>query len=50
MIVRLVMGLLADLVFDSAASRRRRLDARLTRYLDRRRRSDSPVTPLRKPA
>jgi hypothetical protein len=47
MILRLVLGLLADLVFESAASRRRRLDAELTRRLDRRRR---PATPLRKSA
>ena len=49
MIVQLVLGLLADLVFESAAARQRRLDAELNRYLDRRR---SPVrpAPLRKPA
>jgi hypothetical protein len=46
MIVQLVLGLLADLVFDSAASRRRLLDARLSRHLGRRR----PPAPLRKPA
>ena len=49
MIVRLLMGLLADLVFDSAASRRRRLDAKMTRYLSRSRRSAPSTPPLRKP-
>jgi hypothetical protein len=49
MIARLVLGLLADLVFESAAARRRRLDAELARHLDRRRRpAPSPV--VRKPA
>jgi hypothetical protein len=50
MIIRLVLGLLADLVFESVASRRRRLDAELTRRLDHRRRRTSPAPPLRKSA
>ena len=49
MIVQFVLGLLADLVFESVTSRRRRLDAELTRYLDRRRRSAPPASTLRKP-
>ena len=49
MIVRLVVGLLADLVFESAASRRRRLDAKMTRYLARGRRAAPAAPPLRKP-
>jgi hypothetical protein len=49
MIVRLVIGLLADMVFESAATRRRRLDAKLTRYLARGRRSVPPAPTLRKP-
>jgi len=49
MIVQLVLGLLADLVFESAAARQRRLDAELSRYLDRRRPATRP-TPLRRPA
>jgi hypothetical protein len=48
MIVRLVVGLLADLVFESAASRRRQLDAKVTRYLARGRRSVPAAPPLRK--
>lgn len=49
MIVQLVLGLLADLVFESAAARQRRLGAELNRYLDRRRPPARP-TSLRKPA
>jgi len=49
MIIQLVLGLLADLVFESAAARQRRLGAELSRYLDRRRPSARPA-PLRKPA
>jgi hypothetical protein len=50
MIVRLVMGLLADLVFDSAASSRRQFDAKMARYLARGRRSVPSTPALRKPA
>ena len=49
MIIRLVLGLLADLVFESAAARQRRLGAELSGYLDRRRPPARPA-PLRKPA
>lgn len=49
MIVQLVLGLLADLVFESAVARQRRLDAELSLYLDRRRPPARPA-PLRKPA
>jgi hypothetical protein len=47
MLVRLILGLLADLVFESAASRRRGSHADMTQYLAGRRRALRP--PLRKP-
>lgn len=49
MIARLVLGLLADLVFESAAARRRRLGGKLARHLGRRRRP-APAPVARKPA
>ena len=48
MLIRLVLGLRSDALFESVASRRRRIDAKLARYLDRRRRPASSA--LRKPA
>jgi hypothetical protein len=50
MIVRLMIGLLADLVFESAAARRRRLDAKMTRYLARGPRPAPSATSIRKPS
>jgi hypothetical protein len=45
MIVTLLMGLVADLVFDSAASMRRSFDAEIDRYLQGQGLRSSPPKP-----
>jgi hypothetical protein len=45
MIVTLLMGLVADLVFDSAASMRRSFDAEIDRYLQGRGLRATPAKP-----
>jgi hypothetical protein len=45
MIVTLLMGLVADLVFDSAASMRRAFDAEIDRYLQGRGFRSTPPKP-----
>jgi hypothetical protein len=45
MIVTLLMGLVADLVFDSAASMRRSFDAEIERYIEGRALRSTPPKP-----